>query len=302
METIRLSLIFNRYKGKILLTYLLFTLEFLLFLAGPFVLGIAIDGLLKGSYHGIWIFISQHLAHLLVSRLRRLYNIRVFTGIYNKIVLEMITLQKKAKMNSSSIVAKATLTKDLINFFEHDLTSVFNSIYSIVGSLIILGAYDWGLFSSCLLLIAPCTVINYRLNKKNRLLYKVKNTELEKQVQILQFEPINKIQDHYTQLAKWDIRLSDVSALNFTIMEFFVLGLMVFTLIYYCGKHPEVSSGTILSVFQYLIKFVIGLDYVPILNNQFANIKDIQRRIETSATIEISDQNTNLKTTKMQKK
>lgn len=288
MKAIGLSQIFHIYRKKILLTYSLFTIEFLLFLAGPFVLGAAIDSLLHGSYTGIGLFIAQHLGHLAVSRVRRLYNIRVFTAIYNEVVVDVINKQKGSNTDSSRIIARANLAKDLINFFENDITSVFNSVYSVLGSLIILGWYDIGLFSSCLFLIVPSVCLNYYFNKKNRIFYDKKNSELERQVKILQTEPIGKIKQHYKLLAKWDIKLSDISALNFTLMEFFVLGLIVFALIYYCGKHQGASSGTILAVFQYLVKFIVGLDYVPILNSQLANIRDIQKRMQSVDSVEES--------------
>src|ERR1044072_3267665 len=161
MKAIGLSQIFHVYRKRILLTYLLFTIEFLLFLAGPYVLGVAIDSLLHGSYTGIGLFIAQHLSHLFVSRVRRLYNIRVFTTIYNEVVVDVINRQKESDTDSSRIIARANLAKDLIHFFEYDITSVFNSVYSILGSLIILGWYDFGLFASCMLLIVPSLCLNY---------------------------------------------------------------------------------------------------------------------------------------------
>jgi len=69
--------------------------------------------LLHGSYTGIGLFVVQHLSHLLVSRVRRLYNIRVFTTIYNEVVVDVINRQKESDTDSSRIIARANLAKDI---------------------------------------------------------------------------------------------------------------------------------------------------------------------------------------------
>jgi len=50
---------------------------------------------------------------LLVSRVRRLYNIRVFTTIYNEVVVDVINRQKESDTDSSRIIARANLAKDI---------------------------------------------------------------------------------------------------------------------------------------------------------------------------------------------
>ncbi|MFY0256411.1 ABC transporter six-transmembrane domain-containing protein [Chitinophaga sp. 30R24] len=282
MSSFGLSNIYSRYRKKIVFTYLLFTVEFTLFLLAPFALGVAIDSLLKGSYNGIYILIGQHLTHLFVSRARRLYDTRTFTRIYNDIAVLVINHQKINKVADSTIIAQSSLTKDLINFFEHDITTLFNCAYSVIGSLIVLSFYDIKLVLFCLLLVVPCAVLNYYFNNKYNRYYKLKNSELEKQVNVITQQPAEAIKRHYKKLARLDIKISDLGAINFTIMEFFVLTLIISSLIYYCQAHMTAGAGTILAVFQYIIKFIVGLDSIPGLNSQIANIKDIQNRIKAS--------------------
>ena len=282
MSSFGLGNIYSRYRKKILFTYLLFTVEFTLFLLAPFALGLAIDSLLKGSYNGIYILIVQHLSHLFVSRARRLYDTRTFTRIYNDIAVSVINHQKINKVADSTIIAQSALTKDLINFFEHDITTLFNCAYSVIGSLIFLSFYDIDLLLFCLLLVVPCAVLNYYFNNKYNRYYRLKNSELEKQVNVITQQPVEAIKRHYSKLARLDIKISDLGAINFTIMEFFVLTLIISSLIYYCQAHKTAGAGTILAVFQYIIKFIVGLDSIPVLNSQIANIKDIQNRIKTS--------------------
>src|SRR5947209_4428288 len=64
--------LFRTYRWRILFTYGLFNLENLLRLAQPLVLGLAIDGLLSGSYLGVSLFLAQHVAYTAISAGRRM--------------------------------------------------------------------------------------------------------------------------------------------------------------------------------------------------------------------------------------
>lgn len=56
------------------LTYTLFNVENLLNLARPFVLGVAINGLIRSEYGGVALLVGQHLARLFVGTVRQMYD------------------------------------------------------------------------------------------------------------------------------------------------------------------------------------------------------------------------------------
>ena len=78
--------LFRAHRGRMLLTYALFNIESLLKLAQPFVLGLAINDLLTGSYVGLLIFVAQHVSHMGISRWRQRYDTRVFNELHALIV------------------------------------------------------------------------------------------------------------------------------------------------------------------------------------------------------------------------
>src|SRR5262245_30016306 len=60
-----LGMLFRSYRWRILLTYGLFNVENLLRVAQPVVLGLAINGLLEGSYWGLVLLAVQHVSQML---------------------------------------------------------------------------------------------------------------------------------------------------------------------------------------------------------------------------------------------
>ncbi len=61
-------------------------------------------------------------------------------------------------------------------------------------------------------------------------------------------------------------------------MEFFILAVIIAALARYCSR-PGVEAGDIYAVFAYVMMFVGGLDYVPMLTQQLARLHDIGGRV-----------------------
>ena len=68
--------LFRANWRPVTLTYSLYNVENLLNLAHPFVLGVAINGLLRSEYGGLGLLVGQHLAHLFVGTARQMYDTR----------------------------------------------------------------------------------------------------------------------------------------------------------------------------------------------------------------------------------
>jgi hypothetical protein len=275
--------IFIVYRWRILFTYGLFNLENIVRLAQPVALGLAIDGLLSSSYRGLLILIVQHLSHLLISLLRQVYDTRAFTSIYTDIVSDLVLKQRQREVDVSSVAARSALSREFVDFFEQDIPTVLQSVYSMVGALFILAAYDWTLFAYCLMLFIPAFIINYFYSKKSLVINGRLNDELEREVGIIgSFEP-QGVRNHYHMVARWRINLSNLAAANFGIMELFILSLIVVSIIRFSAL-PDARPGDILAMFQYILMFVSGLDSVPLVVQQLSRLRDIERRIHLAAS------------------
>ncbi len=260
-------------------TYVLFNVENLLSLAQPFVLGLAINGLLRGEYGCLALLVGQHLSHLFVSTARQLYDTRVFSAIYTDTAAHLVCRQRDAGVGVSTVAARSSLSRELVDFFEYELKAVFASAYGVIGGLAMLVIYDRLLVAFCVLNMAPIAVLSRRLARRSLTLNASLNNQLEQEVEIIEDGRPEPVRDHYGRLARWRVHLSDMEAWNYLHMEFFILALIVTALTRYCS-HPGIEAGDIYAVFAYVLMFVNGLDFVPRVTQQVARLHDIAGRVE----------------------
>ena len=274
-----LTSLFKAYKWRIIATYLLFNLENLLRLIQPFTLGLAINSLLSNSYFGISALVVQHLSYLLIGSLRQVYDTRTFTKIYTHLATQIVVDQRKSDVSVSKVVARSALSREFVDFFEHNFPLVIQSLYSLIGALVMLFFYDWVLIIFCLLLIIPASILNYFYSQKSYLLNGKLNDQIENEVNVIEKGDFNSVETHYKSVASWRIKLSDIGAINFSLMELFILSLVVFSLIRYCNL-SNIAAGDIYATFNYVITFITGLDIVPFLVQQVSRLIDISQRVQ----------------------
>ena len=113
-----LRTLFSRYKWRLLFTYALFTLENVLRLAQPLLLGWAINDLLQGRYWGVGYLAIGHVAHMGMRVFRQMYDTRVFTHIYAERATELVSEQRGAGVEVSKVAARSTLARQFVDFFE----------------------------------------------------------------------------------------------------------------------------------------------------------------------------------------
>lgn len=276
-----LGRVFRTYWGRILFTYGLFNLENLLRLLQPLALGMAINDLLHGSSVGLVWLVVQLLAFMLIGAVRRMYDMRAFTGIYTDLVTGLVNAQRRQNVGLSRVSARSTLSRAFVEFFERDVPVVVQAIYSVGGALVMLLFYDPMLVVYCLVLLVPATAINMFYSRKTTALTAGLNDQLEQEVDVLSHGSPDKVNSHYRGLARWRIRLADWEALNFGVMELFILGLLAAALLRACASGAE--AGTILAVFRYVLMFVLGLDSVPMIVQQMSRLRDVGRRMNETA-------------------
>jgi len=273
--------LFAANKRRMLATYALFNLENLLRLAQPFVLGMAINDLLGGTFFGLYLFVAQHLAHLLISSARRMYDTRAFNAIYTELATGLVTDQRGREIDVSRVSARSALSRGYVEFFENHVPMLIRAAYSVVGALLLLGWYDWTLIPYCLALIVPAVLLNSAYGRKTLVLSRKLHDQFEREVDVIGRGDAEEVRRHYDHVARSRVRLSDAEALNFGLMELFILGLMVAALIHFCTTGTA-QAGDIFAVFRYVMMFIMGLDSVPKLVQQMSRLRDIGFRMRVA--------------------
>ncbi len=273
-----------KHRYQLVLTYLLFALEMTGALLRPFFLGMAINDLMKNSYDGLIYLSLVHLLYLIAGTIRHMLDTRTYSGIYTSLVTRFLSRRIHAS-EVSKLSAHSTLAKEFVDFLEFDLVYVFEAAFNIFGSILLLFFYDPAVVLLCLSILLPVVAISYFYGKKMKRLISFKNDELENQVNIISSANKPAMVRHYENLRSWQIRISDQEAWSFGLMEILVLVVIGAALLI---THQAMGSTTILAgnlvgIYNYILKFVSGLDTIPYTVQRLTSLSDITKRIELQA-------------------
>jgi len=272
-----------KHRYQLIFTYSLFSLEMLGNLLRFYFFGEAINDLIKGSYHGLIVLTAVHLVYLLVGTVRHMYDTRTYSAIYTSLVTKFLS-RRFSKIEVSKLSAHSTLAREFVDFLEHDLVYVIEAGYNLLGSLILLFFYDKTVVLICLGILLPVIIVSHFYGRKMKMLNRQKNDELEKQVDIISTGNNAIIRQHYDNLRKWQVRISDKEAWNFGFMEIMVLLVIGVSLLVSKQMHGSaVLAGSLFGIYSYILKFASGLDTIPYTLQRLSSLSDITRRIELQA-------------------
>ncbi len=266
------------------MTYSLFALEMLATLLRPYFLGTAIDGLLRGSFVGLIQLSVAHFVYLAVGTVRHMVDTRTFTAIYTSFVTELLArTERDASVSRQS--AHSTLSRQVVDFLEYDFNYVVEAIYNIFGSLVLLLIYDRTVVTICIAVLVPVILLGRRYGRRAIRLNYEQHDELERQVDVIGGRDATAIAEHYRRLRGWQVRLSDQEAWNFGVTELLVLIAIGASLIVTTeAGRTMVQVGSIVGIYNYILKFAAGLETIPYMIQRFGALQDILRRMNVAAT------------------
>ena len=275
-----LKSLFLKHKYQLIITYVLFTLETAGGLLRFYFFGEAVNGIIKGSYNGLIMLAAVHLVYLSVGTVRHIYDTRTYSAIYTSLVTRLLS-RKLSKYDVSKLSAHSTLAREFIDFLEQDFVYVLEAVYNLAGSLIILFFYDKTIALVCLAILVPVMMVSYFYGKRMKVLNQKRNDELEKQVDVISTGNKIKIHTHYSNLRKWQIKISNKEAFNFGFMELMVLVVISVSLLVSHSIHNSaIMAGSLFGIYSYILKFASGLDTIPYTVQRLSSLNDIARRIE----------------------
>jgi ABC-type multidrug transport system fused ATPase/permease subunit len=277
-RTLLLQTIFGKYRGRITISYIVTFAENMFELCYPSLTGLAVNGLLKHDFTGLWLLLGVWLAHTATGVFRQSYDTRVFAAIYIDLATRTVSEQETKGFSTSQIVARSSLSREFVNFFERDIPATVNSLFGLLGALVLLFFYDAWSAGFCLMLLVPLAILNRGYSKRTLTLNQRLNNQLEREVTMLTQRRPSRVFGHYRLLAKWRISLSDAEATNWGIMELFSIILSAAVIIRVASL-PHIEPGTIYAMLAYLWNFLASLNHVPALVQQLSRLQDIARRM-----------------------
>ena len=268
--------IFKEYKYQLLLIYFYLFVAQSLILLEPYVLGKMIDGLLNKQYMWMFTFLGIVLIENILIFRRMVYDTKIYTKIYNNIVLKYLKREKHS--NHSSRIARTELSNNIINFLESDVHFYIYAILTVIGSLafIFMNSAITGLI--VIASIAPICTIVYFLYKKIAQSTRITHDHYERKIEILSDNDDVKVETFFKRRRKILIYGSTLQGKNWTALNsiksvFLVIALFVFT------HNSTISQGETVSMYAYINQFLISLMSIPISIETFTRMKDIIKRI-----------------------
>ena len=131
----------------------------------PFLLGKSIDGLISGGW--IWVgllFCSYSISNLFNYK-RMVYDTKVYTQIYNDIVLRFL---KKSNDDNSKKIARTDMAHDIVGVLEEYVHYYISTIITIFGSIGFVYLANWKvglLITLSLFFICLSVLVFYKKDK-----------------------------------------------------------------------------------------------------------------------------------------
>lgn len=267
-----------RYKSPITVTLILLTLENLIQLFEPLLLGLAIDGLIAGDRKALWIFLAFAVTGLGIGVGRRLFDTRAYSRIYRDMASTMAADANARGADISQITARASFVSEFTDFFEIQAPVALMAMAGLLGSVAMLFVISPLLCASALSVALLVGLVFYFSRRKIEYLNIGLNDEMERQVDILSRRDNLMASQHFSALARWRIRLSDLEARNFGATFFLAIiltAVSVFILVVIENK----TEGQIFAALTYILHFTEATVMLPYTYQQYIRSKEISGRM-----------------------
>ena len=248
--------------------------------AQPFVLGIAVNDLIGKSSRGLWMFCMVYAIGFVLGIARRFYDTRAYTFIYKETATTLVGKQQRQNIELSVLSARTALLKELVDFFEYDASQALAALISVIGALIMLLFYDFWIFIACLLCIVLILLI-YKLSESKILNFNTNlNDELEERIKVLENKTEKEVTaNHFKNIAKWLVKLSDLETKNFGLIEVLLFITAIYSL-YISATALNATAGSIFSTITYVLEFSNGIFMLPFVFQQLIRLQEISSRLE----------------------
>jgi len=280
MSPTPLAPLITPHRGALALTYGMTLVERLCTVAYPAATGMAVDGLLDGSYTGLGILSSVWLFHLVLAFIRQRYDTRVFTRIYAQVATTVVLRQREAGEDISEISARAELSREVVDFFEVEIPAMAHNLIAVAGSLALLFAFDLQVGLIAALVLLPLGLSSAWFLRKSIRFNRGLNDQIEREVRTLSMGSPFGVGRHFRLLGRWKVALSDAQSVTWFVIEMATIFALAAMLIDFTAPGTAaVTAGSIYAVIAYTFDYLEGLEDTPYVINGLARLHDIRKRL-----------------------
>lgn len=278
MPEITLKTLVVRFKWPILITNLLVFLESILGVLIPLFIGLAINDLLDGSFLGVIYLIVLGVSSVAVGSIRRVYDTRTYSRIYQIVAPEMVENEQKDGSSVSKIIARTSLLDEIVQFLEWSVPAVVGAVVYLIATLVIIAGLNRNVFFACLLVLLLTFIVYATTGKISFKLNENYNDQLEKEVHAIDSRDHSLIRNYYKVLMQWNIKLADLGTFNYLIVMLGTTALLVYTPVAVIKGGVD-YYGLVFSAVLYVFEFIAALIELPDNIQQVIRLNEISSRL-----------------------
>lgn len=269
--------ILSPYKWKFCFTLSLILLEAALDVLFPLAIGLAIDGAVTGEYRGTMLLVLLGLASLLIGAGRRFFDSRFYAAVYRKLGGEIIA---KIKPNATSLkTARLGMIGEGVEFLENILPALIHASIGLIGIMIMIAALNLSVFWGCVVATLLVFLLYYLTRNKTIFFNEQYNNELERQVDIINQNDKGQLTQHLQRVMKWNIKLSDLEMVNFSVSWFVLLAFLVGAIVI-ATSSAVVEYGILFSLIMYVFQYMESVIALPHFYQNWLRLAEIKGRLE----------------------
>jgi hypothetical protein len=271
----KLYQLFKQYKYKLTIIYLFMLLTELSILSQPFLLGKSIDGLINNSYFWLMLFSTSYLVSTFFNYKRMVYDTKVYTQIYNSIVLKFL---KRTDVDISAKVARTDMADHVVGVLAGYVHYYIATIVTVIGSIgfIYLENYRVGIAVSIAFICIVAAVSLFY--KKIRQSIKVNHNHLEGKLKHLQAGYADST-SFFHRKRKLDIYESTLQGKNWLFIGLIKNTFLVIAILLLVNTSESLTIGGVITTYSYIHEFLISLMSIPVGIEMYSRLSDILKRL-----------------------
>ena len=268
--------VFKEYKYKLMFIYMFMLFVELSSISQPYLLGKSIDGLMVGKWSWVCLLSVSYLISSFFNYKRMVYDTKVYSQIYNDIVLKFLRVSKE---DYSKKIARTDMAYDIVNVLEGYVHYYISTIITIIGSIGFIYIENWRvgiLITLALFFIIIGVMIFY---KKIRQGINVRNDHYEKKVQSIR-DGYEVSVSFFNRRRKLEIIESTLQGKNWFLISSIKSIFLIMSIIVLVITSTSVSAGSIITTYEYVNNFLISLMSIPVAFEMYSRLSNITKRIE----------------------
>jgi ABC-type bacteriocin/lantibiotic exporter with double-glycine peptidase domain len=277
----KLKTMFNENWKSIIFSYSLFTINSVLTIMYPKILGNTIDHLIAKQYYYIGYMVLIFVSIMFFSYISRIYDIKVFSSIYRRFASIETSKQIESNVETTKINGRLTLMNSIVRFFEMDMIVIIQTVLGVIGSIYFISLVSWTIVGFLIISGILIMCATYYYSPKLASLTGMNNDISEEQTEIINTRNISNINNLLRRCQKISILRSRVDSKFSLWIQTIVYGSVTALLTYYV-MYNTVTVGSVFSTYRYMFDFCNSLLGLPTIVTSYINIKDVIKRLETN--------------------